>query len=74
MEFAINLTHRFILGKCEVCLKSLTIPSRIYNVYDDKQLRWAFQMSGPGIPSTELDLQKLKPGYYTRKDVIKKIP
>ena len=49
MEFAINLPHRFRLGKCEVCLKSITIPRKIYNVYDEKELTWAFQIGIKGI-------------------------
>ena len=74
MEFTINLPHRYRLGKCEVCLKSITIPMRLYNVYEDNELRWAFQkVESIDIYTNKIEWQKLKPGYYTIQDVIKKI-
>ena len=73
MEFTINLLHRFRLGKCKVCLKSLSISRRIYNVYEEKELSWAFQMGVNGIPSNKIEWQKLRPGYYTVEGVTKRI-
>ena len=43
MEFTIDLPERFRLGDWQVCLKSLIMPSRIWNVYDETRPKWMFQ-------------------------------
>ena len=66
MEFTINLPHRFRLGKCKVCLKSLSIPSRIYNVYGDNELHFAFSMKVDGLNLPMKPWLKIKKGYYQK--------
>ena len=43
MEFTIVLPERIKLGDWKVCLKSLILPSKIWNVYDETMSIWAFQ-------------------------------
>ena len=42
MEFTIDLPERFRLGDWQVCLKSMIIPSRVWNVYDESMPSWVF--------------------------------
>ena len=67
MEFTINLPQRYSFGKWEVCLKSITIPSGIYNIYEDNELSWTFEMIKEGLFITD----KYKAGYYEVKYVLK---
>ena len=71
MEFTINLPERYRLGKWKVCLKSLIIPSKIFNVYKEKELTWCFQMVSGGVVKNEIEWQKLKPGFYDIGDVLR---
>ena len=40
MEFTIALPERFRLSDWQVCLKSLILPSRIWNIYDETMPLW----------------------------------
>ena len=40
MEFTIALPERFRLSDWQVCLKSLILPSRIWNIYDETMPKW----------------------------------
>ena len=40
MEFTIALPERFRLSDLQVCLKSLILPSRIWNIYDETMPMW----------------------------------
>ena len=42
MEFTIALPERFKFGDWEVCLKSLILPSRGWNIYDETMPKWSF--------------------------------
>ena len=42
MEFTIDLPERFILDDWKVCLKSVIMPSRVWNVYDETMPSWMF--------------------------------
>ena len=43
MEFTIALPERFRFGDWQVCLKSLILPSRVWNVYDETMPKWSFR-------------------------------
>ena len=42
MEFTIGLPERFRFGDWQVCLKSLIMPSRVWNIYDEAMPKWKF--------------------------------
>ena len=42
MEFTIDLPERFRLDDWKVCLKSVIMPSRVWNVYDETMPSWTF--------------------------------
>ena len=42
MEFTIDLPERFRMGDWQVCLKSLIMPSRVWNIYDETMPKWKF--------------------------------
>ena len=42
MEFTIALPERFRLSDWQVCLKSLILPSRMWNIYDETMPKWKF--------------------------------
>ena len=42
MEFTIDLPERFRLGDWKVCLKSMIMPCRVWNVYDETMPSWMF--------------------------------
>ena len=42
MEFTIDLPERFRLDDWKVCLKSVVMPSRVWNVYDETMPSWTF--------------------------------
>ena len=42
-EFTIALPERFSLGNWEVCLKSLILPSKIWNIYPETLPEWMFR-------------------------------
>ena len=56
MELTIDLPERFRLGDWQVCLKSMIIPSRVWNVYDESMPSWVFTsntlLEGKGIENT----------------------
>ena len=43
MEFTIDLPERFKLGGWQICLKSLIMPSKIWNIYDETMPKWSFK-------------------------------
>ena len=45
MEFTIDLPERFRLDDWKVCLKSVIMPSRVWNVYDETMPSWMFLSS-----------------------------
>ena len=47
MEFTIDLLKRFRLDDWKVCLKSVIMPSRVWNVYDETMPSWMFLSSLP---------------------------
>ena len=40
MEFTMDLPERFRLDDWKVCLKSLIVPTRVWNVYDETMPSW----------------------------------
>ena len=54
MEFTTGLPERFRFGGWEVCLKSLIMPSRVWNIYEEAMPRWSFRsnmniLEGQGV-------------------------
>ena len=49
MEFTIDLPERFRLNGWQVCLKSLLIPSKIWNIYEDTMPSWQFKTNNKSI-------------------------
>ena len=49
MEFTIALPERFRFGDWEVCLKSLILPSKIWNIYEESMPMWSFESSFPEV-------------------------
>ena len=56
MEFTIDLPERFRLDDWKVCLKSVIMPSRVWNVYDETMPSWTFvsnkELEGQGRTNT----------------------
>ena len=40
MNFTIDLPQRLYLEGWEVCLKSIILPCRIWNIYEDYEVKW----------------------------------
>ena len=66
-EFTIDLPERLRLEKWEVCLKSIILPCRIWNIYDEYEIQWIVnQANGITIVSNEHDLAE---GSYGIEDI-----
>ena len=56
MEFTIDLPEKFRLADWQVCLKSMIMPSRVWNVYDETMPKWMFlsnsKLYGQGVGHT----------------------
>ena len=42
MDFTIALPERFRFGDWQVCLKSLILPSKVWNIYEETMPKWKF--------------------------------
>ena len=73
MEFTIYLPQKYSLGKWEVCLKSMIIPSRIYNVYNEKDLHFGFSIRLSGVDMHMEPWCIIGKGYYELEDVLEKL-
>ena len=54
MNFTIDLPQRQLLHEWEVCLKSIILPCRIWNIYEEAMPRWSFRsnlniLEGQGV-------------------------
>ena len=66
-EFTIDLPERLRLEKWEVCLKSIILPCRIWNIYDEYEIQWIVnQANGMTIVSNTHEVVE---GSYGIEDI-----
>ena len=68
MEFTIDLPERFRLDDWKVCLKSVIMPSRVWNVYDETMPSWKFLSSLP-IEGQQIE-NTIPQGSYKIADIL----
>ena len=67
-EFTIDLPERLRLENWEVCLKSIILPCRIWNIYEDYDFKWTVNMFDGKKFLVEED--KLPEGSYGIEDIL----
>ena len=71
MNFTIDLPQRLQLDGWDVCLKSIILPCRIWNIYDvdDYGFGWTHS-SGPSIEKSAGTFYDTQPGCYGVEDIV----
>ena len=69
MDFTIDLPQRLHLNGWEVCLKSIILPCRIWNIYDEYDISWYVKI-GPSLKRNLPLFYDIAEGCYGIKDVV----
>ena len=70
MEFTIALPERFRLSDWQVCLKSLIIPSRVWNLYDETMPKYWFSTNVGENKGVKYEYA-FSQGSYEEEDILK---
>ena len=71
MNFTIDLPQRLQLDGWDVCLKSIILPCRIWNIYDDDDYGFGWtHSSGPSMEKSAGTFYDTQPGCYEVEDIV----